>query len=370
MTASREPEGRAKAPTREVAVRMSGALGLWSQRVVLVAMVVPTEFFRTSCGSARVPVTPKVARVAGGAQEDGFGAGAGDDETDDHRTGAGTADAAGGEVGELRLGREGRGRGGERDGRAGKRVVGRDGLEIVAAGVFELDGAEGERTGFDEREEGLERGRAGGFEIPVVAVKIVGDGRVLVINGDGQLRRAADGGGLGGGLSGEDRRDDGRCIKISDTRDVVGLERLDVGDETIESGGDVLAGRGEIGMGQSEDVAEFVEQDAAEIGGYGLGGWTPGGAAKGIPDDRFVDDDVGFTRTDGVAEAVGIVEEGGGEFEGAEGEAVGVGRKGDLIEPVELLSGGKGCGADGAGETAAAEVEIPVVEGGLSDDVP
>lgn len=43
-----------------------------------------------------------------------------------------------------------------------------------------------------------------------------------------------------------------------------------------------MAGRGEIGMGQSEDVAEFVEQHAAEIGGYGLGGWTPGGAAKGI----------------------------------------------------------------------------------------
>ena len=171
-------------------------------------------------------------------------------------------------------------------------------------------------------------------------------------------------------MSGEDRRDDRGCIKISDTGDVVGLECLDVGDETIEGGGDVLAGRGEVGMGQSEDVAEFVEQDAAEVGGDGLGGRTPGGTAKGIPDDRFVDDDVGFTRTDGVAEAVRIVEEGGGEFEGAEGEAVCVGRKGDLIDPVELLSGGKGRGADGAGETAAAEVEIPVFEGGLSDDVP
>ena len=131
-----------------------------------------------------------------------------------------------------------------------------------------------------------------------------------------------------------------------------------------------MAGCSEVGMGQSEDVAEFVEQDAAEIGGDGLGGGTPGGAPKGIPDDGFVDDDVGFTRTDGVAEAVGIVEEGGGEFEGAEGEAVGVGRKGDLIEPVEFLSGGKSRGANGAGEMAAAEVEIPVFEGGLSDDVP
>ena len=47
------------APARAVAARMSAVLALRSQTAALVASVVPAEFFRRSCGSARVSATPK-----------------------------------------------------------------------------------------------------------------------------------------------------------------------------------------------------------------------------------------------------------------------------------------------------------------------
>jgi len=160
----------------------------------------------------------------------------------------------------------------------------------------------------------------------VVAVKIVGDGRVLAVDGDGELGGAADDGGLAGGLGRERGAAEGGAVEVGGAGDVVGGEGFEIADRAVHHGGDGLHGSGLIGVVEAEDVTQLVENHAAEIEGR-----TADRTAVGIPGEVFVDDEVGFFGPNGL---VTVVDERDGEGAAVEVLIVDRGGEENLVEVI------------------------------------
>ena len=293
---------------------------------------------------------------ADGAEKHLFGFRAGDGKADDHGVGAGAGDAAGGDVDELGRGRDGDGINRERDGVAVHRFVGRGGGEEVAAGVAELGEIEIEARGVVDGEERLERGGTGGRKIPGVVVESGAEHRGRVVYGDGEACGAGDVDGRGRGLGGDDRTYDRGAIEGGGPGAIVGGEGIEVTDGAVHDRGDSLGGDGLIRMVEAEDVAEFVNEDTAQIEG---GAAVP---AVGIPTLGGVHEHVGL----GFPKCRGRKRD--RERAVVEWIAVNGGRKEDVIDAVTERGGGDG--ALGRGELDPGQMGVPLVERGGGDGVP